>query len=208
MGHVSATKGHPWFAALYDPINRLGERKVMQSLRERTAGAPSGRVLEIGAGTGANFPYYQSVEHLVASDPDPFMLRRAQKRAREMRLDIELAQCAAEALPFADASFDTVVATLVFCSVTDQAQALAEVRRVLKPDGTYRFIEHIRADDRRVARLQDLLNPVWQRCGAGCHLNRRTIGSIAAAGFRIVDVQRPRSPMPLLPFITGFAVPT
>jgi ubiquinone/menaquinone biosynthesis C-methylase UbiE len=205
---ASHTNGHPWFAALYDPLNRLGERKVMRTLRQRTAGLATGCVLEIGTGTGANFPYYQAVEHLVATDPDPFMLRRARKRAGEMRLDVALAQCTAEALPFADASFDTVVATLVLCSVTDQAQALAEVRRILRRDGTYRFIEHVRAEDRRTARLQDVVTPLWRRCSAGCHLNRRTISNIVAARFRIVEAQRPRSPMPLLPFISGFAVPT
>ncbi|MCL4545425.1 MAG: class I SAM-dependent methyltransferase [Chloroflexi bacterium] len=201
------TKGHPWFAALYDPINRLGDRKVMGPLRRRTAGAASGCVLEIGAGTGANFPYYQSVERLVATDLDPFMLRRATKRAQEMRLDVELCRCAAESLPFAGASFDTVVATLVFCSVTDQARALMEVRRVLKPDGAFRFIEHVRADDGFVAHLQDLLTPAWRRLGAGCHLNRSTLDSIRAADLRIVETQRLRSPMPLLPFVTGLAVP-
>lgn len=206
-GTASKTKGHPWFAALYDPMNRLGERRMMEPLRRRTAGATKGRVLEIGAGTGANFPYYQAVAQLVATDPDPFMLRRARKRGRELGLAAELFQCAGEALPFANAAFDTVVATLVFCSVTDQARALAEVRRVLKPDGTFRFIEHVRAQDGRVARVQDLLTPIWRRCSAGCHLNRSTIAAIAAAGFRIVETQWPPAPLPLLPFVTGVAVP-
>lgn len=200
-------KGHPWFAALYDPMNRLGERKLMRPLREYTAGEAKGRVLEVGVGTGANFPYYQSVEHLVATDPDPFMLRRARKRARELGLTVQLSRCAAEALPFADAAFDTVVVTLVLCSVTDQARALAEVRRVLKPGGAFRFIEHVRAQDDRVARFQDLLTPVWRRFNAGCHLNRPTPANIIGAGFRIVATQRPESPLPLVPFITGLAVP-
>jgi ubiquinone/menaquinone biosynthesis C-methylase UbiE len=200
-------KGHPWFAALYDPLNRMGERQVLAPLRRRTIGVAHGRVLEIGAGTGANFPYYRSPAVLVSTEPDPFMLRRARRHAQERRLDVALVQCAAEALPFAGASFDTVIVTLVLCSVIDQRRALAEVRRVVKPDGTVRFIEHVRADDHRTARLQDFVTPLWRRCSANCHPNRRTLSTIEAAGFRIVELHRPKPPLPLLPFVSGVAVP-
>lgn len=196
-------RGHPIFAALYDPINRMGERKLLGPLRQHIAGEAVGRVLEIGAGTGANFPFYRNIAPLVATEPDPFMLRRAKQRAREVGLPVEFHDRPAEALPFADASFDTVVATLVLCSVADPARALAEVRRVLKPDGTFRFIEHVRAHSARTARVQDFLTPVWRRLAAGCHPNRRTAEAIAGAGLPIIELQERMVPMQLL--IAGVA---
>ncbi|MBI2940994.1 MAG: class I SAM-dependent methyltransferase [Chloroflexi bacterium] len=201
----SETKGHRCFAAVYDLLNRWGERKVLGHLRPHIAGEATGRVLEIGAGTGANFPYYRMAETIVATDPDPFMLERAQKRAGERCLAITFVQCAAEELPFPDCSFDTVVATLVLCTVRDPARALAAVRRVLKPDGAFRFIEHVRADGGLMARVQDFLTPAWSCLGAGCHLNRRTAASLEAAGFEMAEIQELQ--LPLLPLISGIARP-
>lgn len=199
-------RGHPWFAATYDLITRAGESKVLSSLRPLVAGEATGVVLEIGAGTGANFPHYRKPRKLVAAEPDPFMLQRAVKRARGLGLDIEFHQVIAEALPFPDASFDTVVATLVFCTVADPARALAEVRRVLKPGGTFRFIEHVRAEGGAAAGAQDVLTPVWKQFGAGCHLNRRTVDAIKTAGFEIEEMREER-PFPLLPLVAGIARP-
>lgn len=199
-------KGHRWFAATYDLLSRWSERRVLGQFRPFVAGAATGRVLEIGAGTGASFPYYrqEAVEVLIATEPDPFMLRRARKRARELGLDIEFHQARAEALPFADGAFDVVVLTLVLCTVADPARALAEVGRVLKPDGSFRFMEHVR-DDGVVGQIQDLLTPAWRWFGAGCHLNRRTAASIEAAGFEIVEMQERR--LPLMPLLIGVARP-
>ena len=197
-------RGHPWFAATYDLVTQAGESAVLSRLRPLVAGQATGRVLEIGAGTGANFPYYQHAEKIVAAEPDPFMLQRAVKRARGLGLDVEFHQAIAEALPFPDASFDTVVATLVFCTVADPARALAEVRRVLKPGGALRFIEHVRAERGAAAQAQDLLTPVWEQFGAGCHLNRRTVDAIEAAGFEIVEAKQEK-PFPLLPLVAGAA---
>jgi ubiquinone/menaquinone biosynthesis C-methylase UbiE len=161
-------------------------------------------VLELGAGTGANFAYYPPSATIIATEPDPFMLARARKRAAELGRVIALCQCPAEALPFADASFDTVVATLVFCSVQDPLRALTEVWWVLKPTGTFRFIEHVRADG-FTGRVQDMLTPIQCRLGAGCHLNRRTASSIEAAGLAIVELER--RGLPLIPLIIGVARP-
>ena len=199
-------RGHPWFAATYDLITSWGESRVLSRLRPLVAGEATGVVLEIGAGTGANFPYYRKAQKIAAVEPDPFMLRRAGKRARHLGLDVEFHQAVAEALPFPDASFDTVVATLVFCTVADPARALAEVRRVLKPGGAFRFIEHVRAERGAAAGAQDLLTPVWQQFGAGCHLNRRTVDAIRAAGFEIVEAEQEK-PFPLLPLVAGVARP-
>jgi ubiquinone/menaquinone biosynthesis C-methylase UbiE len=196
--------GHRWFAALYDPLTCWPERKIFAPLRTSLVGEVSGRVLEIGAGTGANFPHYQPGQTIVTTEPDQFMLRRARQRAQALGLAVELYQCPAEALPFADASFDSVISTLVLCSVTDQAASLAEIRRVLKPGGTFRFIEHVRASG-RLGRLQDLVTPVWRYFGAGCHPNRRTAQSIRAAGFEMVEVDR--QSLPIIPLIVGVARP-
>jgi len=197
-------KGHRWFAALYDSLTRRMERKVLGQFRVHIAGGAAGRVLEIGAGTGANFPYYKAAEKVVATEPDPFMLQRARKRAQELGLDVELHQRPSEGLPFPDHSFESVVSTLVLCSVADQARALAEVKRVLKPGGSLRFIEHVRAPG-LMGRLQDLVTPVWRWFGAGCHPNRDTARSIQSAGFEIVQIQQ--RPLPFIPLIVGVARP-
>lgn len=200
-GTTARDQGHPWFAAVYDLLNRGLERGLLRRLRPSVVGEARGRVLEIGVGTGASFPYYRraAVERLVATDPDPHMLRRAERRAQQLDLPVALQQAPAEALPFADASFDTVVSTLVLCTVADPALALAEARRVLKPGGTLRFIEHVRAEG-RLGRLQDLATPLWRRAAAGCHPNRRTARSIEAAGFDIakVGVERITGGVPLI----------
>lgn len=202
---VPVTKGHRWFSAIYDLVNRQCEAKVLSQFRPLIAGQATGRVLEIGAGTGADFPYYRTTDKIIAIEPDPFMLRRARKRAENLGLDVEFHRAPAEALPFDDASFDTVVATLVFCTVADPDRALAEVKRVLKPEGTFRFIEHVRAEGGLAARAQELLTPVWSRVGAGCHLNRRTVECIESAGFEIVELQR--QPLALTPLVIGVARP-
>jgi ubiquinone/menaquinone biosynthesis C-methylase UbiE len=141
---------------------------------------------------------------ITVTEPDPFMLARARTRAAELRRDIVLLRCQAEALPFADASFDTVVATLVFCSVGDVARARAEVRRVLKPSGTFRFIEHVRAEG-ITGRIQDSLTPIQRRIAAGYHLNRRTVEAIEEAGMELVELQHQE--ICLVPIITDMARP-
>jgi ubiquinone/menaquinone biosynthesis C-methylase UbiE len=155
-------------------------------LRSRVAGEATGRVLEIGAGTGFNFPYYADGTSVVATEPNPDMLRRAELRAREH--GIELRAAPAERLPFPDGSFDSVVATGVFCSVDDPARALAEVHRVLRPGGELRFNEHVlgaTAGRRAMQRSVDWLHYRLFHC----HIGRDTIGAMRDAGFE-VDVDR------------------
>ena len=206
-------KGHRWFAAVYDRMMAPAERSFMKDVRKELAGGAIGRVLEIGAGTGANFAHYQAGLEVVATEPDPYMLRRAEARAKESKARIELKQASAAELPFEDASFDTVVGTLVMCSVDDQAKALAVVRRVLKPTGEYRFFEHIRYENPIGALSQTLIAPFWGWVGAGCHPNRKTVDSIRDAGFDVtrVEVTRPTPPIPPMiftrPHALGFATP-
>lgn len=197
--------GHRWFAAMYDFIGRFSERGVMRAYRKSIAGAAAGQVLEIGAGTGFNFPYYAAAVSIVATDPNPFMLRRAREKAQKLGLKVEFHQYPAEMLPFPDASFDTVISTLTLCTVQNPAQALSEVKRVLKSGGTFRFIEHVQSEHGFHKWVQNMLTPFWRWPGAGCHLNRGTANSIEAAGLRIFELQRHH--MPLVPLIIGTAKP-
>jgi SAM-dependent methyltransferase len=192
------------FAATYDLVNRGAERRVLSRVRPLIAGEARGRVLEIGAGTGANFPYYRHLDRLVATEPDPYMARRARARAEELGLRLELHPEPAEALPFRDAAFDSVVVTLVLCTVDDPWRSLAEIRRVLAPDGTFRFVEHVRGEG-WLGRAHDLIEPVWRRFGGGCHPNRRTLETIKAAGFHVIHLEQPRARP--LPVVVGVAVP-
>jgi len=201
-------KGHRWFAAMYDRTVGGTERQVGPRARPRLMGEARGRVLEVGAGTGASFSYYPPDAQLTAIEPDPHMLERARKRLVDLgRPDVELHQAPAEQLPFEDASFDHVVTSLVLCTVRDQPGALREARRVLKPDGTLRFLEHVRNDESRFwGTVQDAITPVWRWFGAGCHPNRRTQRAIEAAGFTIEWLETVRIG-PGTPAIYGVARP-
>jgi SAM-dependent methyltransferase len=153
------------FAALYDSSLRRGERAGMADHRRSLLTAASGRVLEIGAGTGLNLPHYPDGIDLVLTEPDAPMARR---------IAAPVVPASAEALPFEDATFDTAVSTLVLCTVDDPARAVSELARVLKPGGRLLFIEHVRGDG-ALARWQDRLDRPWRRIGNGCHANRDTL---------------------------------
>ena len=197
-------KGHKWFASIYDRMMAAGERSFMRKVREEIAGGARGRVLEIGAGTGANFPYYNDhAEVIFATEPDPYMLQRAKRRAEKVGRHIELRQASAEHLPFEDASFDTVVSTLVMCSVGKPLRALSEVRRVLKPSGELRLYEHVRYEHAFGAFWQDLITPVWKWVGAGCHPNRDIASAVRKVGFEFeqLELTNPHPPIPPLVFV-------
>ncbi|HZP43641.1 MAG TPA: class I SAM-dependent methyltransferase [Candidatus Binatia bacterium] len=199
MAEGAAPGGHPWFAAVYDSLMAAGERRFMAAEREAVVGGARGRVLEIGCGTGLNLPYYTAAAtERWAVEPDPFMLARAARRAAEQGVAVDLRRAPAESLPFADDFFDTVVSTLVLCTVADPARALAEVRRVLRPGGELRFYEHVRSASRLGALGQDVVTPLWRRIAAGCHPNRDVAGAIRAAGFTIVALE-PKTPVPPVP---------
>lgn len=205
-------RGHKWFAVFFDWMVKT-EGKAHRQVRAEVAGGAEGRVLEVGCGNGANFPYYtRAATHIVAVDPDPYMLSRARTRAAEMPRPIEIHKAPAERLPFEDADFDTVVATLVLCSVRRQAKALAEIKRVLRPGGQLRFYEHVRYSNAFGAFWQDAITPVWRWMGAGCHPNRDTEKAIRKAGFEILELRRPvlEPPVPPMiftrPMIVGVAV--
>jgi ubiquinone/menaquinone biosynthesis C-methylase UbiE len=170
----------PW---LYDAGMVLLEKTGLGRWRSwLAAGASPGRVLDLGCGTGRNLPLYGPGVRAVGLDPCHETLRKARRRSP----GVPLVRARAEAMPFRDGAFDTVVSGLVFCSVGDVPRGLAEVRRVLKPGGVLRMLEHVRSTGRVAARLQDLTQPAWTWITGGCHPNRDTEAAISAAGF-VVD---------------------
>jgi ubiquinone/menaquinone biosynthesis C-methylase UbiE len=205
---ASNVQGHRWFAAMWDRMSPQIEKRDGARIRPKIMGDVQGDVLEIGAGTGASFSYFPDEAQVIAIEPDPYMIERAHRRLAEVgNVNIQLRQAPAEELPFDDDSFEHVVASLVFCTVTDQERAFAEVRRVLRPAGTFRFWEHIRNDESRFwGTLQDAITPVWRWCGAGCHPNRRTGQTMQDAGFEIEWVETFRA-APGTPEIFGVARP-
>ncbi|HZZ84594.1 MAG TPA: class I SAM-dependent methyltransferase [Anaeromyxobacteraceae bacterium] len=171
----------PW---LYDACMALAERTGLGRWRAWLAGGATGRTLDLGCGTGRNLPFYRRGA-AVGLDPHPDNLAAARRRA-----PVPLVRARAEALPFKDGAFETVVGGLVLCSVDDPAAALAELRRVLAPGGALRLLEHVRSTRPWEARLQDWLQPVWTRLSGGCHPNRDTEAAVLAAGFRILPEGR------------------
>jgi ubiquinone/menaquinone biosynthesis C-methylase UbiE len=162
--------------------------RLPEEIRQRAVADLYGRVLEIGAGAGANFPYYRSGTHVVAVEPAPHRRREAIACARAARAAIRVIDARTEQLPFADASFDAAVLTLVLCSVEDVPQSLAELRRVLRTGAPVHLVEHVRASDGLTATLQAWLTRLTRRLG-GCHLDRCTVEAVRAAGFTIEQIQ-------------------
>ena len=201
--------GNRWTASIYDPFLWLGERLGMQSRRHTLLSTARGRVLEIGAGTGLNLNHYpDAVDELVLTEPSGPMAARLRVRMSKLRRAAHVVAAPAEALPFEDGSFDTVVSTLVLCTVLSPDRALGEVRRVLRPGGRLLFCEHVRSDSPRLARWQDRHSDVWAAIADGCRCNRETLETIASQ-LEIVTVERARwRGMPPLvhPLIIGKAV--
>ena len=174
----------PW---AYDAMMAVSEWAGLARWRSWLVGGARGRTLEVGCGTGRNLPLYSPGVRVVGVDPGWQNLLRARRRAPH----VPLVRASAEALPFKDGVFDTVVAGLVFCSVPDPMKGLAEVKRVLVPQGgALRMLEHVRSTTVVGARLQDLVQPAWTWIAGGCHPNRNTERNVEAAGFRIEEEGR------------------
>lgn len=171
--------------AAYDlamaPLERLG----LARLRRRLAGGVTGDVLEVGVGTGAQLAHYSPAARVTAIDPDPAGLARAARR----RPGADLRVATAEALPFPDEAFDWVVVALALCSVADPAAAVAEARRVLRPGGRLRAVEHVRSPHAAIARAQGAVGPAWRRIAPCCHLDRPTVETVRASELRITHME-------------------
>jgi len=178
------------FTQLYDRIMQPLEQRGIAEIRKNLIRKARGRVLEIGSGTGLNFPYYEHAEKVIALEPQQSMRERSLSRASLADVPIDVILASAEDLPFQDNTFDTVVGTLVLCTIPDPNKALEEIRRVCKPDGKILFLEHVRVDRPIMGRIQDWLTPVWKHLCDGCHLNRETLKLVDKAGFKIVNIKR------------------
>jgi len=198
-------------ARVYDPLLQHVEARGLRAWRAELLASATGRVLEIGAGTGLNLLHYPpGLEQLVLAEPDPFMLRRLAFRLTDLAAPpVSLMASAAEALALPAASVDCVVSTLVLCTVAEPRICLGEIVRVLRPGGRLLFLEHVLDETRPgIAAWQRRLTPLWRRCSGDCHLDRRTAGLLAAAGLRIETLHRgamPGAPALFGPVIRGCA---
>jgi ubiquinone/menaquinone biosynthesis C-methylase UbiE len=195
------------FAALYDTVSKGSEAAGMREERRQLLASTEGATIEIGAGTGLNLEHYpEAVTRLVLAEPDRHMRRRLRRRVDALERAAEVIDASAERLPFPDATFDTAVVTLVLCSVSNQEVALAEIARVLKPNGRLLFIEHVRSGDPKLAKRQDRIRPLYNL--VDCNPNRETLAAIEASTLRVESVRHgevPKAPKVERPMIVGTA---
>lgn len=191
--------GHPVLARTLD----IAMRGLMP-VRKRVVPWAQGRVLEIGCGTGANFPLYRDIASLTGIEPDPHMRKRAQKAADEMSCPVEVVDQRATSLAFEGESFDTVVATFVLCTIDDPERAAQEMFRVLKPEGLLIFAEHVGAEHRWAHAFQQRATPLWSKVAGGCRLDNQALTQLDSAGFAL-EVQSPeRAAYDVFPVVYGF----
>lgn len=217
--HTASTDGSSMGGLIFDAFNWCCERTLAPEHRRYLARKLDGPVLDLGAGTGAMFPYFGAAAQregsiaVTAVEPDGGFRERAKRKAERVGLDVDIRSGEAEALPFEDERFNTVIASVVFCTIPDVDGALDEVDRVLKPGGELRFFEHVRSHGRH-GRIQDRVTPVWKRLAAGCHLNRDAERAISNSALEITEIEDvelesavlPSSLLPIQRFVRGTAV--
>lgn len=203
---------HPVFARLYSRVSPAMDRRGAAEHRDRLLAGLSGRVVEVGAGDGANFARYPAtVDHVLAIEPEPYLRAKAEEQATRATVSVEVVDGQADQLTAADGSADAVVFSLVLCSVPDQQAALSEAFRVLRRGGELRFYEHVAAEpDRTLRRIQRLADAtLWPLVAGGCHSSRDTAAGITSAGFLIEEIDRfefpPGQLSPATPHILGRA---
>jgi SAM-dependent methyltransferase len=202
---------NPLFARMYARLTEREAAEQVERRRETLAGL-SGRVVELGAGNGRNFGFYPAtVDEVVAVEPEPYLRARAVEAAARACVAVTVVDAVAGGLPFEDASFDAAVACLVLCTVPDPAAALRDLRRLLRPGGELRFLEHVHAERQPLRAVQSVADTtrLWPLIAGGCHLSRDTLHAIERADFTLGDVRRfhfsPAPPLPALPHILGRA---
>lgn len=209
MGRIYDATWGRGFAAVYDRGLKATEEAGLREIRREVLAGARGRVIELGAGTGVNIELYpEEIEGLVLAEPDPHMAKRLRPKLAASGRVATVVEAPGERLPFEDASFDTAVATLVFCTIPDPAGALRETARVLKPGGRLLFVEHIRAADPGLARWQDRLERPWRFLGDGCHCNRDTVATIEASPLALEEASygsMPKAPPIVRPLVRGSA---
>lgn len=211
MGRLYDATWGRFFSACYEAGLRKTEEAGLREMRHELLAGARGRVVEVGAGTGLNLEHYpEGIEGLTLTEPDPHMTKRLRDKlaVSGRTAHVSVIEAPAESLPFPEDSFDTVVVTLVLCTVPDPAAALREISRVLKPDGQLLFLEHVRSRDPALAKWQDRLERPWRFLGDGCHCNRDTVAAIDGAGFQLGEVERgamPKAPPIVRPLASGTA---
>ncbi|WP_202896028.1 class I SAM-dependent methyltransferase [Actinopolymorpha pittospori] len=211
MRATMRSKSRPLFARVYPMMARSMEAGGMGDRRSTLLAGLRGRVLEVGAGDGANFAHYPAtVERVLAIEPEPHLRVLANASVARAPVSVEIRAGTAELLPATDASVDAVVFAMVLCSVPDQQTALAEAVRVLRPGGEIRFLEHVRADTPGLARVQAVLDAtVWPHLVGGCHTGRDTLGALERAELRVERLERflfPEAHTPVSFYVLGSAV--
>ena len=194
-----------WYGLLMRRIDEAG----LYGVRRALLSGARGRVLDVGTGTGSNLPLFPETVDLVLSEPSSNMQRSLRRRLREEgRSNVDLVRAGAESLPFDDASFDCVACTFVMCTMPDPHAGLEEIARVLKPGGSFLFLEHVRSANPRVARTQDFLLRPWRFIADGCHCNRDSLAAIEASPLVVQSLkqgQMPLAPLFMKPLIFGSA---
>ncbi|MFI7617447.1 class I SAM-dependent methyltransferase [Nonomuraea terrae] len=202
MPTTTTRVNHPFFASVWPLLSRVMGRGGMDEHRKALLAGLSGNVVEIGAGHGVMFAHYPpAVTRVLAVEPEPHLRRRAAEAAARAPVPVEVVDAVADRLPATDQSMDAAVFALVLCSVPDPAAALAEARRVLKPGGELRFLEHGRADTPGLVRVQQVMDATfWPRLAGGCHTGRDIVAEVQRAGFAIRTLERYRFPFGGTPF--------
>lgn len=200
---------HPLLAAAYDVLMAPSERAGLTERRRHLLAGARGRVLEVGGGTGVNLALYGDVTSVDVLEPDGAMRRRLLRRLGLCAVPVQVHEAGVAEASFAEGSFDTIITTLVLCTLPDLDGGLRRLRRLIRPDGRLLFLEHVRGGGPRGS-FQHAVAPVWSRCFGGCRPDRDIAAAISRAGFSITDLERflvPRSNPVVRPAISGVAVP-